>query len=99
MKKAKAAIATYKDNYIYNLTIITCKGDYINLITYDPIDVKNSYKERTYKTMIRSIINLCKSNGFQLESKKMFDSRFYNISLVNLDDNKGIIESAISYKG
>ena len=98
MKKAKAAIATYKDNYIWNLTIITCKGEYINLITYDPVDVAHPYIYRTYKTMIDSIIGLCKSNGYNLEYKKMFDSKFYNISLINLDDPEGNIDSVISHK-
>lgn len=93
------AIATYKDNYIYNLTIMDCKGEYINLITYDAVDVAHPYKDRTYKTMLSSIIGLCKANGFRLESKKMFGSTFYNISLINLDDEKGIIENCIHYDG
>ena len=97
MKKAKAAICTYRDNYIWNLTIITCKGDYIHLITHDPVDVAHPYKYRTRKTMINSVIGLCKNNGYNLEYKKMFDTKFYNISLINLDDPKGIIESVISY--
>ena len=97
MKKAKAALATYRDNHVYNLEIVTCRGDFITLISYDPVDVAHPYKDRTYKSMIQGIIQICKNNGYALEYKKMFDAKFYNISLINLDDPQGRIECFISH--
>ena len=98
MKKAKCAIATYRDNYVYNLTIVNCKGEYINLITYDPVDVAHPYKDRTFRQMLQSILNMAKSNGYDIEHHYCFGCDFYNISLINLDDPKGIIENSFPVK-
>lgn len=97
MKKAKCAIVTYKDNWIYSMVIQNCKGEFIRLIDYDEIDVKHPYKYRTFKTMLNSIVNICKSNGYNLEYNKMFNGKFYNIALINLDDKKGIIQHTIAW--
>ena len=97
MKKAKAVFVTYKDNIIYSLVILNCKGDFIRLVDYDPVDVAHPYKDRTYKIMLNSIVNICKNNGYSLAYKKMFNSKFYNIALTCIDDNKGIIEHTIAW--
>ena len=75
MRKCRA-IATYKDNWIYNLTLITSNGDYINPITYDPVDVAHPYINRSYKGMLDSIVGIAKNNGYQVEKRKMFDTDF-----------------------
>ena len=97
MKKAKCAIVTYKNNWIYEMIIQNCKGEFIRLIGYDPVDVAHPYKYQNHKIMLDSIVGICKNNGYRLEYKKMFNSKFYNIVLIDLDDNKGIIEHTIAW--
>lgn len=96
MKKAKVAIATYRDNHIYNLQVVNCKGEFITLISYDPVDVAHPYKDRNFKVMLNSIINISKNNGYDIEHHECFGTTFYNISLINLDDKCGIIDSSWS---
>lgn len=98
MKKAKAAFVTYKDNKIYNMIILNCKGEFIRLVDYDPIDIVHPFKDRTYKSMLDSIVNICKNNGYLLEYKIMFNAKFYNIALTCLDDKNGIIEHTLAWQ-
>ena len=86
-------MVTYRDNTIYSLVILNCKGEFIRLV--NPVD--KQYKHKTYKEMLDSIVYICKYNGYSLEYKKMFNAKFYYIALTCIDDNKGIIEHTISW--
>ena len=78
MKKAKCAIVSYKDNTIYDYKIMTAKGDFIRL----ELATRQWF---TLKDMLAHIIDFAKLNGYEINYKQMFNAKFYNIVLIDLD--------------
>ena len=85
MRKAKTTIVTYKDNTIWSLDVITCKGNKITLMSYDEIDIKHPYKDRTFAVMQQSVINICKNNGFYIPHKIDFGCKVYDIMYFDIE--------------
>lgn len=84
MRKLVNVTATYKDNVIYKLVGQTSRGDTICFMVADEMDLKHSYKYRTFKSMIKDILDFVKSNNFYINNREMFGSRCYSINLINL---------------
>ena len=77
MRKAKCAIVTYQDNTIHDYKIMTAIGDFIRLEL-------GTRQWSTFKDMLSHIIDFAKANGFEINSKRMFNATFYNIVLIDL---------------
>ena len=87
MKKAKCAIVSYKDNTICDYKIMTAKGDFIRLELC-------TRQWDNFKDMLKHIVTFAQTNGYEINYTKMFNAKFYNIVLVDLDT--GYINDTLS---
>lgn len=87
MKKAKCAIVSYQDNTIHDYKIMTAKGDFIHMELA-------TRQWSTFKDMLVHIIDFASANGYEINSKRMFNATFYNIVLIDL--KTGIITDTIT---
>lgn len=87
MKKAKCAIVSYQDNTIHDYKIMTAKGDFIRMEL-------GSREWFTFKDMLAHIIDFAKLNGYEINSKRMFNATFYNIVLIDL--KTGVITDTVT---
>lgn len=78
MKTAKCAIVTYKDNTIHDYKIFTAQGDFIRMEL-------GTRQFDNIKDMLNHIVSYARTNGFEISYTKMFNAKFYNIVLVDLD--------------
>ena len=84
MKKVKG-ICIYKDNMIYNFTVLT-KENNIPLIRYNFTDKIKPYKYNSFNDVYKSLLNILKANNFYCGYYKEFNKTWYDISFIDLDN-------------
>ena len=75
-----------KNLALHELHILTANGENIQLVAIDPINIKHPYNDETSEHLTKSIINICKQNGFYVPYVKDFGGIMYNIVWVDINN-------------
>lgn len=89
MKKVTATVI-YKDNSLYNLTVIH-KNAIIPLVRYSLENDTKPYKYTCFNDLYKSVLNILKNNNFYCGFYNQFGRRWYDIQFINLE-NPVVIE-------
>lgn len=89
MKKVTATVI-YKDNMLYNLTVVH-KNAIIPLVRYSLEKDTKPYKYTCFNDLYKSVLNILKNNNFYCGFYNQFGRRWYDIQFINLE-NPVVIE-------
>lgn len=89
MQKVTATVI-YKDNMLYNLTVIH-KNAIIPLVRYSLENDTKPYKYTCFNDLYKSVLNILKNNNFYCGYYEQFGRRWYDIQFINLE-NPVVIE-------
>lgn len=89
MKKVTATVI-YKDNMLYNLTVVR-KNAIIPLVRYSLEKDAKPYKYTCFNDLYKSVLNILKNNNFYCGFYNQFGRRWYDIQFINLE-NPVVIE-------
>ena len=82
-------IYRYTDNH-YELINITVKHKHENITLYsenwDDIDKKHAYKYNLFNDLYGDVLAFINSNNFYVHSWKMFESKWYDIDFIDIND-------------
>ena len=99
MRKCTALVIYNSEPFyhVYELKVIDTKGDIITFATYDEIDAKHPYPYKDFKEFYTMILSWLKNNNFTPYKFHDFDTDFYNIIWINVQNPK-VSTHRISYK-
>ncbi len=69
---------------VYELSVLTCKGEKITLWGYDETDIKHLYRYKDFYELYADVLLALKSNGFYCVGRNEFGVRFYNIQWIDI---------------
>ena len=84
MKKVTATVI-YKDNMLYNLTVVH-KNAIIPLVRYSLEKDTKPYKYTCFNDLYKSVLNILKNNGFYTGFYTQFGRKWYDIQFINLNN-------------
>lgn len=87
MKKCTPIVFYNSVNFaLHELHVITATGENIQIVAYDEDNIKHPYIQESRQHLTKSIINLCKQNGFYVPHIKGLGGKMYNIVWININN-------------
>lgn len=91
MRKCIPTVLFNSSNYeLYELSVLTCKGEKIVLWGYDDINIKHPYLYKDFYEFYADVLLALKSNNFYCQGYNGFGARCYNIQWIDVSNIDGI---------
>lgn len=86
MRKVTAICVHDNMKQIYNLSVVTSQGITIELVRYKKGDKIKPYCYFDFQDLYKSVLNLLKQNDFYVSKYTAFESDFYNVNFIDMNN-------------